>query len=82
MRGSLDEVISRFPQRSKVTEFKPFKPPSNQKRNFFAESIDKIDQAVDAVGSDAGQEFTDRCCELARDFSFFPGPCRFRSVYP
>ena len=48
----IDDVISRFPERSKVTKFKPFLTSS--KRNFFAESIDKIDEAVDAVGSDAG----------------------------
>ena len=46
----IDDVISRFPERSKVTKFKPH----SHKRNFFAESIDKIDEAVDAVGSDAG----------------------------
>ena len=51
----IEDVISRFPQRSKVTKFKPHSyTSSNQKRNFFAESIDKIDDAVDAVGSDAG----------------------------
>ena len=51
----IEDVISRFPQRSKVTKFKPHShTSSNQKRNFFAESIDKIDDAVEAVGSDAG----------------------------
>ena len=40
----IDDVISRFPERSKVTKFKPFLTSS--KRNFFAESIDKIDEAV------------------------------------
>lgn len=49
----IDDVISRFPERSKVTKFKPH-PLTASKRNFFAESIDKIDEAVDAVGSDAG----------------------------
>ena len=49
----IDDVISRFPERSKVTKFKPH-PHTSSKRNFFAESIDKIDEAVDAVGSDAG----------------------------
>ena len=49
----IDDVISRFPERSKVTKFKPH-PLTSSKRNFFAESIDKIDEAVDAVGSDAG----------------------------